>query len=90
MTTKITALSPSVSTWDDSGIGMDAAFLNGHIERIRIDMEKTIENIIDEKLEQKQLPICSKSFKNPSASLQTSSTTIGQLSNNFELDWEKM
>ena len=37
--------------WDDSGISMDADFLNSHIERIRIDMEKYIENIIDVKLQ---------------------------------------
>ena len=54
LTVEMAMLSPSASSWNDSRIGMDANFKISQIERIRNEMEIRIENIIDEKLKQKQ------------------------------------
>ena len=71
-------LSPTSSS-SDSGIAMDLDLFKNHIESFKLDMERKIENFIDERLDQKQFAInnskpSSKPFgkpiQSPSPSLQ--------------------
>ena len=79
---------PSPASSLDSGVGMD--IFTNHIASFKIDMERKIENMIEEKLNLKhRLMSTSESFEKPMSSSQISQIIPEQYARDFEREREK-
>ena len=84
LTVEMAMLSPSASSWNDSGIGMDANFINSQIKILGIRWKSRSRTRLTKNLNQSNYL-----YARPMTSSQTSPTTAQPLSINFKLDRER-